>query len=44
MKHHDVIVFFLQVGVMLAVALVCGQVMRKLHQPMVFRELRGALC
>jgi Kef-type K+ transport system membrane component KefB len=43
MKHYDVILFFLQVGVMLAVALVCGQVMRKLRQPMVFGELLGGI-
>jgi Kef-type K+ transport system membrane component KefB len=43
MQHHDVIVFALQVGAMLTVALVCGQIMRTLHQPAVLGELLGGI-
>jgi Kef-type K+ transport system membrane component KefB len=43
MQHHDVIVFALQVGAMLAVALVCGQMMRALRQPAVLGELLGGI-
>jgi Kef-type K+ transport system membrane component KefB len=42
-SHHDLVLFFLQVCTMLAVALVCGQVMRKLHQPAVLGELVGGI-
>lgn len=43
MNHPEVILFFLQVGFMHTVALVCGQVMHKLHQPTVFGELLGGI-
>jgi len=43
MQHHDVIVFALQVGTMLAAALVCGQIMRALRQPAVLGELLGGI-
>jgi Kef-type K+ transport system membrane component KefB len=43
MSHHDLILFFLQVCTMLGVALVCGQAMRKLHQPAVLGELIGGV-
>jgi Kef-type K+ transport system membrane component KefB len=43
MQHHDVIVFALQVGAMLAAALGCGQIMRALRQPAVLGELLGGI-
>jgi Kef-type K+ transport system membrane component KefB len=43
MNHHDLIQFFLQIGLMLAVALVCGQLMRRIHQPAVLGELLGGI-
>ena len=43
MSHHDLILFFVQVCTMLGVALVCGQLMRKLHQPAVLGELIGGV-
>lgn len=43
MDHHDLILFFLQICVMLAAALVFGQVMRKLRQPVVIGELIGGI-
>lgn len=43
MNHHDLILFFLQVCVMLTVALVFGQVMRRLRQPAVLGELVGGI-
>lgn len=39
----DLILFFIQVGVMLSVALVCGQIMRRLNQPTVLGELIGGI-
>jgi len=43
MSHHDLILFFLQVCVMLAVALAGGHIMRKLHQPAVLGELMAGI-
>ena len=43
MNHQDLILFFLQIGVMLAVALLCGQLMRKIRQPAVLGELIGGI-
>lgn len=43
MNHHELILFFLQICIMLTVALVFGQVMRKLHQPAVLGELAGGI-
>jgi len=43
MNHHESILFFLQIGTMLAVALVFGQIARKLHQPAVLGELVGGI-
>lgn len=40
---HELTLFFLQIGVMLAVALFCGQMMRKLRQPAVLGELIGGI-
>ena len=43
MDHHELILFFLQVCVMLSVALVFGQAMRRLRQPAVLGELMGGI-
>ena len=43
MNHQQLILFFLQIGTMLSVALVCGQLMRKIHQPAVLGELLGGI-
>jgi Kef-type K+ transport system membrane component KefB len=43
MSHHDLVLFFLQICVMLAVGLVSGHVMRRLHQPAVLGELIGGI-
>lgn len=43
MNHHELILFFLQIGTMLAAALVFGQIARKLHQPAVLGELIGGI-
>jgi len=43
MSHHDLILFFLQISVILAVALVFGQMMRRLHMPVVVGELIGGI-
>jgi Kef-type K+ transport system membrane component KefB len=43
MTHHDLILFFLQISVILAVALLFGQVARKLHLPAVLGELIGGI-
>lgn len=43
MNHAHLILFFLQIGVMLATALVCGQLMRRLRQPAVLGELAGGV-
>jgi Kef-type K+ transport system membrane component KefB len=43
MSHHDLILFFLQISVILAVALLFGQVARKLHLPAVLGELIGGI-
>jgi Kef-type K+ transport system membrane component KefB len=43
MSHADLILFFLQVCIMLAVALVGGHLMRQLHQPAVLGELIGGI-
>ncbi len=40
---HDFTLFFLQIGVMLTVALAFGQLMRRLHQPAVLGELIGGI-
>lgn len=39
MAHQDLVAFFLRTGVMLAAALLCGQLMRRVHQPRVLGEL-----
>jgi Kef-type K+ transport system membrane component KefB len=41
--HHTLIVFFGQIAVMLSVAVVFGQVMRRFHQPAVLGELLGGV-
>jgi Kef-type K+ transport system membrane component KefB len=43
MNHHELILLFLQFGVMLAVAVVSGQIMRWLRQTAVFGELIGGI-
>jgi Kef-type K+ transport system membrane component KefB len=43
MSHHDLVLFFLQISGMLAVALFFGQVMRRLHLPVVLGELIGGI-
>jgi Kef-type K+ transport system membrane component KefB len=43
MNHHELILLFLQFGVMLAVAVVSGQIMRWLRQPPVLGELIGGI-
>lgn len=43
MQHSQAIIFFVQVGVMLTVALVCGQLMRRIRQPAVLGELIGGI-
>ena len=43
MNHHELILLFLQFGVMLAVAVVFGQIMRWLRQPAVLGELIGGI-
>ncbi len=43
MNHSDLILFFLQLAVMLTFALVFGQLMHKLHQPVVLGELIGGV-
>src|ERR1043165_2460861 len=43
MSEHDVILFFLQIAIMLAVALACGLVMRQLALPVVMGELIGGI-
>lgn len=39
----DLILFFIQVGIMLSIALVFGQIMRRLNQPAVLGELIGGV-
>ncbi|MFO1429905.1 MAG: cation:proton antiporter [Candidatus Competibacteraceae bacterium] len=41
--HHNVILFFLQIGVMLSVALAAGQAIRQWGQPAVLGELIGGI-
>ena len=43
MNQHDMVFFFLQIGVMLAFALVFGNLMRRLHQPAILGELIGGI-
>jgi len=43
MGHHDLVLFFLQISVILAVALVFGQVARRLHLSAVLGELIGGI-
>jgi Kef-type K+ transport system membrane component KefB len=43
MNHHELILLFLQFGVMLAVAVVSGQIMCWLRQPAVLGELIGGI-
>lgn len=40
---HEAIIFFLQMALMLGVALSCGQIMRRIHQPAVIGELLGGI-
>jgi Kef-type K+ transport system membrane component KefB len=41
--HHASILLFLQLGVMLLTAVVCGQVVRRFHQPAILGELVGGI-
>ncbi|MGA9190043.1 MAG: cation:proton antiporter [Methanosarcina sp.] len=43
MAPTDMIIFFLEIAVMLSMALICGQVMSKLRFPAVFGELFGGI-
>jgi Kef-type K+ transport system membrane component KefB len=43
MAHNEIVVFFLQIAVMLLVALICGQLMRLVHLPAVLGELIGGV-
>jgi len=43
MGQHDLIIFFLQIGILLAVASVFGRLMRNWHQPPVLGELIGGI-
>ena len=43
MNHYEFILFIIQIGVMLAVALTFGQLMRRFHQPAVLGELLGGI-
>ena len=43
MSPHDLILFFLQVSLMLAAAVVFGQLVRKLGQPVVLGEIIGGI-
>ena len=43
MDHHALILLFLQLGAMLLTAVVCGQIMRRFHQPAVLGELLGGI-
>jgi len=43
MDHQYLILFFLQIGAMLTVALICGHLMRQIHQPAVLGELIGGI-
>ncbi len=43
MNHHELILLFLQFGVMLLTAIIFGQIMRRLNQPAVLGELLGGI-
>jgi len=43
MSSNDFVIFALQVAVMLAMALVSGQIMRRFHQPAVLGEMIGGI-
>ena len=43
MAPTDMVIFFLEIAVMLAMALLCGQVMSRLRFPAVFGELFGGI-
>ena len=43
MAHSEIVVFFCQIGAMLAVAIACGQIARRLGQPAVLGELLGGV-
>ncbi|MGE0454541.1 MAG: cation:proton antiporter [Vicinamibacteria bacterium] len=43
LDHHALILLFAQCGVMLLVAVVCGQVVRRFQQPAVLGELLGGI-
>lgn len=43
MDHYELIYLFMQFGIMLLTAIVCGQIMRRLRQPAVLGELLGGI-
>lgn len=43
MANSEFVSFFLQISIMLILALVCGQAMRRIKQPVVFGELLGGI-
>jgi Kef-type K+ transport system membrane component KefB len=43
MTQHEIVIFFLEIAVMLCVAVVCGQIMRRFRFPSVLGELIGGI-
>jgi Kef-type K+ transport system membrane component KefB len=43
MTHHDIVIFFLQIAIMLCVAIIFGQLFRRFHLPSVLGELIGGI-
>ena len=43
MTHQEIVIFFLQIALMLGVALICGQLFRRFHLPSVMGELIGGI-
>jgi Kef-type K+ transport system membrane component KefB len=43
MTHQEIVIFFLQIALMLGVALICGQLFRRFHLPSVLGELIGGI-
>jgi Kef-type K+ transport system membrane component KefB len=43
MSHQDIVILFLQIAVMLCVALICGQLFRRFRLPSVLGELIGGI-
>jgi Kef-type K+ transport system membrane component KefB len=43
MTEHEIVIFFLQIAIMLGVALIFGQIFRRFHLPSVLGELIGGI-